>query len=95
MHTVAVIGYGRMGLIHARNAMENPKLSLKYIVGTNAEAVQAAAASFPGVQATTDLSAVLDDAEITGVIICSPTDAHYGHIESVGLLNGETGGFSD
>jgi len=76
---VAVIGYGRMGLIHAKNASENPRFQLKYIVGRN-EGVKTCAAQFPNVQAIHDLSVALSDPDIKGVIICSPTDSHAEHI---------------
>merc|ERR1712137_257891 len=80
VYAVAVVGYGRMGLIHARNAVENPRLSLKYLVGRNESAVKTCASQFDGVLPITDLSIALNDPEIKGIIICSPTDSHAEHI---------------
>ena len=81
--TVAVVGYGRMGLIHARNAIDNPRLRLKYLVGRNETTVKTCASQFEGVEPITDLSIALSDPEINGIIICSPTDSHAEHILQV------------
>jgi len=76
VYAVAVVGYVRMGLIHARNVVENPRLKLKYLVGRNESAVKTCATQFENVQPVCDLSIPLEDPEIKGIIICSPTEAH-------------------
>merc|ERR1712137_1001173 len=76
VYAVAVVGYGRMGLIHARSVVENPRLKLKYLVGRNESAVKTCATQFENVQPVCDLSIPLEDPEIKGIIICSPTEAH-------------------
>lgn len=83
VYVVAVVGYGRMGLIHARNSIENPRLRLKYLVGRNETGVKTCAAQFDGVQAVTDLSIPLSDPEVNGIIICSPTESHSEQIIQV------------
>jgi myo-inositol 2-dehydrogenase / D-chiro-inositol 1-dehydrogenase len=80
---VAVIGYGRMGLIHARNAYDNPRITLRYIVGRNQEKLNSVASQFQGVQAVTELSIALNDPAVGGVIVCSPSQSHPEHIIQV------------
>lgn len=74
MHKIALLGAGRIGKIHAVNAMTHPNLTLSHVVdplAENADAVAAAA----GAQVTS-LEAVLADASIAGVIVASSTDTH-------------------
>jgi myo-inositol 2-dehydrogenase/D-chiro-inositol 1-dehydrogenase len=74
MHKVAVIGAGRIGRIHARNATRNGRITLVGIVDPAIEAA-ATLATECGVGITT-LDAVMDDSSIAGVIIASSTDTH-------------------
>ncbi|MDE2448607.1 MAG: inositol 2-dehydrogenase [Gammaproteobacteria bacterium] len=75
--SVALIGSGRIGKIHAGNAAAHSALSLRYVVDTN-RAAAAALASRYGAAATT-LEAALADPGVAGVIIASPTDQHLAH----------------
>jgi myo-inositol 2-dehydrogenase/D-chiro-inositol 1-dehydrogenase len=74
MGALALFGAGRIGKIHARNAMAQPGLTLKYVVDPVAEAAQALAADTGAAAATVDQA--LADPEIAGVIIASATDTH-------------------
>ena len=74
MFNVAIVGAGRIGQIHARNAAGSPELKLKYVVDPNRAAADALAGQTGGLVA--DLDAVLGDASISGVIIASATNAH-------------------
>lgn len=74
MHDIAVIGAGRIGRIHARNAVAEPRLRLRYIVDPVADAA-AAAATETGA-ATADIAQVLADPAIKGVVVASSTDTH-------------------
>jgi myo-inositol 2-dehydrogenase/D-chiro-inositol 1-dehydrogenase len=74
MHKVALIGAGRIGRIHARNAALNPRLKLSAVVDPVADAAAALAAEWNAPVA--GLDAVMDDASIAGVIIASSTDTH-------------------
>jgi myo-inositol 2-dehydrogenase / D-chiro-inositol 1-dehydrogenase len=71
---LALIGAGRIGRIHARNAQAEPGLVLKSIVDPIAEAAEALAAETGASIASVDQ--VLADPEIAGVIIASATDTH-------------------
>ncbi|CAN5180409.1 inositol 2-dehydrogenase [soil metagenome] len=74
MHHVAVVGAGRIGRIHARNAALNSRLALAAVVDPAAEvAVSLAAECGSNVMS---LDEVLADASIAGVIIASSTDTH-------------------
>jgi myo-inositol 2-dehydrogenase/D-chiro-inositol 1-dehydrogenase len=72
--TIAIVGAGRIGKIHAANARAHPKLKLAYVVDQSdaaaeslAEIVGARAASF---------EQVLEDPDVGGMIIASSTDTH-------------------
>jgi myo-inositol 2-dehydrogenase / D-chiro-inositol 1-dehydrogenase len=74
MFNVAILGAGRIGQIHARNAAAQPELTLKYVVDPNRTAADALARQTAAV--VVDLDAVLSDASVAGVIIASATNAH-------------------
>ena len=74
MHKVVLIGAGRIGRIHARNAALHPGLELAGIVDPFADAAQALAGEW-GSQVTT-LDEALSAPDIAGVIIASSTDTH-------------------
>jgi len=74
MIKVALVGAGRMGAIHARNAALNPELDLCRIVDPVPEMAEKMAATYGAKIAT--LEAVLADDSIPGLIIASSTDTH-------------------
>jgi myo-inositol 2-dehydrogenase/D-chiro-inositol 1-dehydrogenase len=71
---LALIGAGRIGKIHARNAAAEPGLTLKYVVDPVVEAAEALAAEAGATVA--DIDQALADPDIAGVIIASATDTH-------------------
>lgn len=73
MHTVALIGAGRIGRIHAANAAANPRLQLVSV--TDPTPAGAELAGHYGA-ATRSVEAVFADPSISGVIIASSTDTH-------------------
>ncbi|WP_024867562.1 inositol 2-dehydrogenase [Pseudoxanthomonas suwonensis] len=74
MHKIALIGAGRIGRIHARNAALHPRLALAAIVDPVEGAAQALASEWDSRVAT--LEQALADPEVAGVIIASSTDTH-------------------
>ena len=74
MDRIAVIGAGRIGRIHARNIVLHPRLSLACIVDPSPAAVDAVIGECGGIGAAFD--DVVNDRDITGVVIASPTDLH-------------------
>jgi len=73
-HRIALIGAGRIGRIHARNAALHRQLELAAIVDPVAASAQALAAQWKTRVATVD--EVFADPAIHGVIIASSTDTH-------------------
>jgi myo-inositol 2-dehydrogenase / D-chiro-inositol 1-dehydrogenase len=74
MPALALFGGGRIGRIHARNAIAQPGLTLKYIVDPVAGAAQALTAETGATVASVDQA--LADPDVAGVIIASATDTH-------------------
>jgi myo-inositol 2-dehydrogenase/D-chiro-inositol 1-dehydrogenase len=74
MFKIALIGAGRIGKIHAANAVAHPELTLASVVDPMAEAAEALAHTTGA--AVGSLEAVLADPEIAGVIVASSTDTH-------------------
>lgn len=74
---VALVGAGRMGQVHGRNAARHPGLRLKYVVDPRLAAVEVFATEFGARGASLDEA--LADADIGGVLICSSTDQHLAH----------------
>ena len=74
MHKVALIGAGRIGRIHARNAALSDRLTLAGVVDPMAGAASALAGEWR--VPVLSLDEVMDDSSIAGVIIASSTDTH-------------------
>ena len=74
MHKIALLGCGRIGKIHAANAVAHPGLNLSHIVDPFAENAQAVARD-TGAEITS-YEAVLADPSIEGVIVATSTDLH-------------------
>lgn len=74
MHKVVLIGAGRIGRIHAKNAAFNPRIELAGVV----DAIDASAQSLAAEHGcpVLDLDQAMDDPSIAGVIIASSTDTH-------------------
>ena len=74
MHKVVLIGAGRIGRIHAKNAAFNPRIELAGVV----DAIDASAQSLAQEYATPvlTLDQAMDDPSVAGVIIASSTDTH-------------------
>jgi myo-inositol 2-dehydrogenase / D-chiro-inositol 1-dehydrogenase len=77
VHRLALFGAGRIGQIHAANAVAHPDLTLAYVVDPVAEAAEALAARYGAAVATVE--AALADPELAGVIVASSTNAHLDH----------------
>jgi len=76
MHRIALLGCGRIGKIHAANAVAHPDLTLSHVVDPVGEAAQALAAATGAAVSTRE--AVLADPTVDGVIVASSTDSHLG-----------------
>ena len=74
MPKVVLVGAGRIGRIHARNAALHPRIELAGVVDAIDASAQSLAAEWN--TAVTTLDAAMGDPSITGVIIASSTDTH-------------------
>ena len=74
MHKVVLIGAGRIGRIHAKNAAFNPRLELAGVVDAIDASAQSLAAEYGC--PVLGLDQAMDDASVGGVIIASSTDTH-------------------
>ena len=74
MHKIALIGAGRIGRIHARNAALNPRLELVGVVDPMADAASSLAAEWGARVMTLDEAMAAPD--VAGVVIASSTDTH-------------------
>lgn len=74
MHKVVLIGAGRIGRIHAKNAAFNPRIELAGVVDAIESSAQSLAQEY-GCPVLT-LERAMGDASLAGVIIASSTDTH-------------------
>ncbi len=74
MHRLALIGAGRIGRIHAANALAHPELALAYVVDPMDAIAEAVCAATGADHAS--LEDVLADSSVAGVVIASSTDTH-------------------
>lgn len=74
MHKVVIVGAGRIGHIHARNAALNPRIELAGVIDAIDASAQALASEWHS--QVTSLDAALADPSVHGVIIASSTDTH-------------------
>ncbi len=75
MIRIAMLGAGRIGKIHARNAAGNPRCRLVAVADPVPEAARGLAESL-GAEASTDARAALARSDVDAVIIGTPTDTH-------------------
>jgi myo-inositol 2-dehydrogenase/D-chiro-inositol 1-dehydrogenase len=76
-YKIALLGAGRIGRIHAANAVAHPGLTLSHIVDPVAASAQGLAAETGA--AVASLEDILADSSVDGVIVASSTDAHLDH----------------
>ena len=73
----AVIGSGRLGLVHANNLIRNiPEAEVKYIVTSRQETAKKAAKELGIPNWTNKIGDVLEDESIDAVVIGTPTSTH-------------------
>jgi myo-inositol 2-dehydrogenase / D-chiro-inositol 1-dehydrogenase len=79
MLNFAIIGAGRIGVVHARSIAANPDARLVVVADPMAGAAERLAAGY-GARSTLDPSAVFTDPEVDAVVVGSPTRFHVEHI---------------
>jgi myo-inositol 2-dehydrogenase/D-chiro-inositol 1-dehydrogenase len=73
---VVLVGSGRIGVVHLHNILANQRFHLKYVVDADEKAAHNAAAKSPSAKPLTTIDEALNDKEVKGVVICTPTAAH-------------------
>lgn len=74
---IGVIGVGRIGKIHTGNIIKYfPNIEVKAVADIYADNIQEWAASLGITKVYSDYKKIIEDPEITAVIICSSTDTH-------------------
>jgi myo-inositol 2-dehydrogenase/D-chiro-inositol 1-dehydrogenase len=74
---VGVIGAGRIGKIHTGNIIKNfPNVEISAVADIYTDNIQEWAASLGITKVYSDYKKIIEDPEITAVIICSSTDTH-------------------
>ncbi|MBX5481334.1 MAG: inositol 2-dehydrogenase [Myxococcaceae bacterium] len=76
---VALIGAGRIGVIHAGNVARHPAARLRVVVDPNRAAAERLAQRH-GAQVGDDPFAAINDPSVRAMVICSPTNLHVEHI---------------
>ena len=77
MISIAVVGAGAWGRNHIRVFSEIPDVQLKYICDRDPQKLLAIQKSYPQAKLVDDLSPVLQDSEVRGVVIASSAISHY------------------
>lgn len=73
--TIGVIGTGRIGKLHTNNVLRHlPQFQIKTIADPNIDQAWAKSTMIPNV--TTNYQDIMNDKEITAVLVCSPSPFH-------------------
>jgi len=80
----ALIGVGRMGLVHLRHAFSNPRFKITHVLDSNEEHGQNIADEFR-LEYAPDLDSIVD--KVDAVICATPTKTHKGYIEKCAVHN--------
>ena len=80
MINVALFGLGRIGLVHAKNIVENREFNLKYVFDINKKLAKTTAKKFNSLSINNPNHA-LDDKTIKSILICTSTPTHIKFIK--------------
>ncbi|MGR3662844.1 MAG: Gfo/Idh/MocA family oxidoreductase, partial [Paracoccaceae bacterium] len=70
----AILGAGRIGLVHAKTIANNPEATLAAVADANEEAATALISAYGGKPSSIDDIALSED--IDAVLVCTPTNTH-------------------
>jgi myo-inositol 2-dehydrogenase/D-chiro-inositol 1-dehydrogenase len=73
---VALIGAGRIGLVHLNNVLANQRFDLLYVVDAVEAAAKAAAAKSPHAKPILTPDEALNDPRVKAIVVCTPTAQH-------------------
>ena len=81
MIRIAVLGCGRIGVMHAANIAAHPRASLAAVFDINRAAAEAVAAQ-TGAKVAASVAAILADPDVDAVLIATATDTHADILEA-------------
>jgi myo-inositol 2-dehydrogenase/D-chiro-inositol 1-dehydrogenase len=79
MLRLAVIGTGFIGSVHAKNIVRHPGARLAAVTDANIEVAKKVGAT-TGARAVPDVEEIMQDREIQGVLIATPTSTHVDYL---------------
>jgi predicted dehydrogenase len=77
MISIAVVGAGAWGKNHIRIFSEIPNIRLKYICDNDPSKLLSIEKTYPQSKLVEDLSPILQDPEVRGVVVSSTANSHY------------------
>ncbi|EKD90131.1 MAG: GFO/IDH/MocA family oxidoreductase [uncultured bacterium] len=77
MLKIALIGYGYWGPILLRNLLLHPKVKVEYICDLSLKQLKKAKTSYPNISLTQDIKEVLNNKDISCVVIAVPILEHF------------------
>lgn len=77
MIKLALIGYGYWGPNLLRNFEKLNNCKISYLIDTNTQKLDQAKKSYPELNTSTSLSVVLDNPDISAIIIATPVSTHF------------------
>ncbi|MGB9629361.1 MAG: Gfo/Idh/MocA family protein, partial [Thermodesulfobacteriota bacterium] len=87
MINVAVVGAGAWGKNHIRVFSEIPNVKLKYICDSDPSKLSILQKLYPQVNLVEDMTPILRDPEVQGVVIASSASSHYALTKEVLLAD--------
>ena len=87
MINVAVVGAGAWGKNHIRVFSEIPNVRLKYICDQDSSKLPSLEKTYPQSKMVKDLSPILLDSEVRGVVVASSATSHYSLSKEILLAN--------
>jgi myo-inositol 2-dehydrogenase/D-chiro-inositol 1-dehydrogenase len=87
MKTLALLGCGRIGAVHAATLKEIDRVSLKWVYDSNRDSAEFFSKQY-GSCVASSLEHILEDAQVDGVLITSPTATHPELVKKA-LLSGK------
>jgi myo-inositol 2-dehydrogenase / D-chiro-inositol 1-dehydrogenase len=76
---IALIGAGRIGQLHARNMIRNPRARLLCVLEQDTERAKSVA-EMAGCQTVSEFEEAINLPGVEAVYICSPTDTHVDYV---------------
>jgi len=80
MQTIAVVGTGFIGSVHAKNAARHPGAKLLAVYDANLESAERIAGA-TGTQAVADVAEIFENPAIESVVIATPTNTHVEYLQ--------------